>query len=635
MQPFQAVDNGRWEAIWTYTVRLIAIALSVAQCTVTYAAEVEVDEVGYGEAEIDGEIVIMQYTLPKPSLGSWADRGPLKEIPDSDPAIEKESMVREKGASTDTPSLAATIEGLNFDTSAALDGLFHIPPDPYNATGPSQVMSVMNTAIQWMDKDGTNIVNDSLSGFFTSLTPINSTFDPKCIYDQFSNRFVVVTLERNESGNVTDPANTSRILAAVSQTSDPNDGFFFLSINAKTTIDGLERWADYPGLAVDEEVVYITNSMFGFADGGGAGTLLWVIDKTAFYAGGSAAVTVFDPADLAVTFDNSFRPAHIFGTAPSGVGTWLVGFSGVSNGTEEFLHVIRVDDPLGTPAFSVQFIDLGNLTDLPAFVDAPQSGSAERIETNDNRLLHAVWRNDALYSTTTIMPRTGNDVGEVTAHWFQVDTTNVNSLALTDQGNIGGEDIATGTHTFYPTVAVDQNDNVAFGFAASAATIFPGAYYTVRKAGDAAGAVRDSAVLAEGADFYIRKFGGSRNRWGDYTGIAIDPSDDVTVWLYNEYALARGTELSDPGEDGRWGTRYGRFVMALEAQDDIWVDVDHFGAQVGSETLPFVAVQDGLDALNENGTLHLEAGTYNAAPLTLSTAMIIRADSGTARIEGN
>ena len=56
--------------------------------------------------------------------------------------------------------------------------------------------------------------------------------------------------------------NFSRILLAVSKTSTPATAtagdWFFHAINAKTVIGGVEHWADYPGFAVDEEAVYIT-----------------------------------------------------------------------------------------------------------------------------------------------------------------------------------------------------------------------------------------------------------------------------------------------------------------------------------------------------------------------------------------
>jgi hypothetical protein len=144
---------------------------------------------------------------------------------------------------------------------------------------------------------------------------------------------------------------------------------------------------------------------------------------------------------------------------------------------------------------------------------------------------------------------------------------------LTQQGDVGGEDIAPGTHTFFPSISVDAAGNMGLGFAASAPIIFPGAYYTGRQRSDSAGTVQSSETLAAGVDFYVRTLGSGRNRWGDYSGMSIDPSDDRTFWVFNQYALTRGTVIN--GEDGRWGTRFGSFVFSLcEGDFDNDGDVD-------------------------------------------------------------
>ncbi len=194
--------------------------------------------------------------------------------------------------------------------------------------------------------------------------------------------------------------------------------------------------------------------------------------------------------------------------------------------------------------------------------------SSEEIEVNDRRALHAVWRDNMLWTTAEILPSSGPDQNQVTAHWWRLNTTNLNLLVVADQGNVGGEDIATGTFTFFPSIAVNLNGDMAVGFSASASTIFPGAYYAGRLANDPAGTVGQSVALQAGVDYYHRAFGGSRNRWGDYSGICIDPSDDLTFWVFNEYALARGTVLPNwPNEDGRWGTAWGDFTLPVVSID--------------------------------------------------------------------
>jgi hypothetical protein len=173
-----------------------------------------------------------------------------------------------------------------------------------------------------------------------------------------------------------------------------------------------------------------------------------------------------------------------------------------------------------------------------------------------------VWRNGQLYATTTIIPNAGPDLGQTTAHWWRIDTTpGIGAFNTADQGNVGAEDLGSGTYTFFPSVAVDKCDNMGIGFAAGNQSFYVGAYYTGRFSADAPGTVQPTGTLQAGTDYYYRAFGGSRNRWGDYSGLAIAP-DDVNFWVYNEHAMSRGTVFGSlPAEDGRWDTHWGSFDL--------------------------------------------------------------------------
>ncbi len=449
-----------------------------------------------------------------------------------------------------------TFDGITFDEDASNSGFYHIPPDPIGAAGPSHLVSVVNTSIEWFTKAGVLQNSQSLASFFSSLTPVTGTFDPKVIYDQYAGRFVVVTLER--VGTVdNDPGNISRILLAVSDDSDPNGTWYFHAIDSKLTISTIDSWADYPGFAVDEEVVYVTASMFRFSGGFSLDSRVWIIDKglaSGFYSGNPATVAVYAHGTLAgLGTLPTTQPAHMFGTPSSStLGTFLIS-AGWESPPIDFLSVILVDDPLGTITFTNTFVNLGDLFSTFSFPDAPQLGTSTLIETNDLRALQAVWRNDTLWVVNCIIPPSGPDAGQVTAHWYKIET--VGTISLSDQGNIGGETIATGCYTFFPSIAVNSTNDICIGFSASASTIYPGCYYTGRLSSDAAGFTIPPDSVRKGRDFYIRTFGSGRNRWGDYSGTSVDPSDDQTFYVFNEYALTRGTPIS--GEDGRWGTAFG------------------------------------------------------------------------------
>ena len=479
----------------------------------------------------------------------------------------------------DQPPSVTTIspfDGPNFDTNPTYNGGFrYIPPDPIAAAGTDRVISVVNCLIECRNKTtGAQNWIDDLKGFFTSLSPATATFDPKVIYDQYENRFVVVTLEAVNAGTNPNAGNTSKIFLAVSKTSTPatatSADWYYTSINAKQTIGGFDHFADFPGFAIDEEAVYVCTNMF--AHTGGSTTFqnrLWIVDKgvsSGFYGGGTATVSSainFITASGA-SFYGTHQPAHVFGSGgvPSS-GTFLVMYDGLTYGGAtgvEALQVIRINNPLGIRTYNVQYVNLSNLEDIgtpygfPDLPDAPQSGSATGIEVNDRRTLNAVWRNNNLYVTTTINPRTGTDAGQTTAHWVRINTATLSSLSLADEGNVGGENIATGTYTFFPSLAVNSGGDMIVGFAACASTIYAGAYYAGRFSGDAAGTLNPSVVVMAGLDTYVRTFGGSRNRWGDYTGACVDPSDDQSFWIFNEYAMARGSGTAP--DDGRWATAY-------------------------------------------------------------------------------
>jgi hypothetical protein len=553
------------------------------------------------------------------------------------------------------PPAKPVIEGVNFDDNATNTGGFvFIPPDPMGAVGPNHLVSIVNASIEWHTKAGveensqgigSGASGTAVGSFFAPLAPVNPLFDPKVLYDQHADRFVVVALELQDVTRG-DPTDTSRILLAVSDDSDPNGTWYFHAINSKISLGGLDRWADYPGFSVDEEAVYITSNMFAFGSGGGSygGSLLWIVDKGlgsgGFYDGGATGVAVYDPyaAVGQPGFATTTQPAHVFGAGgipgAGNAGTFLVAYSGLSNGVDEFLGVIKVDDPLATsggPLFLHQFIGVGDIDNVALpMPDAPQAGTATLLETNDRRVLHAVWRADSLWVTAQVVPTSGPDSNEATAHWWEMYADGSGAIDLVQQGDVGGEDIAAGTYTFFPSIAVDGSGNMGIGFAASASSIFPSAAYTGRLSTEPAGTVQPSEILAAGQDFYVRTFGAGRNRWGDYSGIAIDPTDDMTFCAFNEYALTRGTLIG--GEDGRWGTRWGCFTF-LDTDDLGDADCDGAVTPIDASVILglFVgSVQDGDLPPPCNDTTHRLAlsdwelsGTLNPIDASITLGVFV------------
>ena len=512
-------------------------------------------------------------------------------------------------------------EGISFDTNGSVtSGGRFIPPDPHAAVGPNHVITVTNVAMQVRTKAGALVgATTSLKQFFGSLGPQTFTFDPKVQYDALANRWLLVTLEQTESPD------TSFIFLAVSATPDPTGTWFRTKIDAKRTLDvdpgaairNLSCWGDYPGFGYDEDAVYIALNMFAFGSGEFCfHALLWIVEKDGFFDGTAADVRQIDPYATFGASPLTTQVARIRGTPPPGaIGTWLVGFSGLSSGSTEFVQLARVDNPLGTnPMVVLRELSLGDISQAAEVPGAKQPANFADIDAGDRRTLDAVWRDDTLWSTFTTNPPSGTNRDEPTAHWLAIDTDAIGGTStivpfLRDQGDVGGEQLGGNTHTYYPSIDVNARGHVVIGFSASSTTLEAGAYAVSRRPSDVAGTSSAPVTIRAGDDPYLRTFGdGGPNRWGDYSSVALDPVDQC-FWVYNEYAADRGTPIAN--EDGRWGTAAGRVCVCDGNEgtgdtdlDGTCNDVDSCPTQPGSACTDLAITKtDGRTAVNAGASV--------------------------------
>jgi hypothetical protein len=100
------------------------------------------------------------------------------------------------------------------------------------------------------------------------------------------------------------------------------------------------------------------------------------------------------------------------------------------------------------------------------------------------------------------------------------------------------------------SVAMDNSGNIAVGYSLSSTSIFPSLAYAGRLAGDPPnGLSQGEATMFTGTGAQI----GTSNRWGDYSALQLDPSDDATFWYVNQYYA------TSPASGFDWHTRIGRF----------------------------------------------------------------------------
>src|SRR6266480_572093 len=164
------------------------------------------------------------------------------------------------------------------------------PPHNGLAVGPNNVVMVEGSRIEWTNLSGGSPTVQSTYDFFSSLSPTGGLYDQRCVYDSVNQRYIVIMQSLASGGTNSD------IDIAVSKDSNPNDGWYFSSLNTSLTINGQLTDSDRPMLSADGTNIYITAAQFNVSSSGYVGTESWVIGDTAgpgggIYNGGTLTVT--------------------------------------------------------------------------------------------------------------------------------------------------------------------------------------------------------------------------------------------------------------------------------------------------------------------------------------------------------
>ncbi len=381
-------------------------------------------------------------------------------------------------------------------------GQFSFPPDTHGAIGPNHFVEVVNTIFSIYNKvDGTLISQTSLGSFLPG-----SSGDPRILFDQHSNRWVVM---------VTDFS--TKLFVAVSATNDPTGSWTKTNFVASQGFDA-GTFPDYPTLGVDKDGIYIAAFMAGNT------MTVFVIDKAPLVSGtGLGAITAF----RALPWEGAIQPAHTYGNG-AGDRQYFVSVSGSSS-----IRVRRLNGSVTSPTL----VTLGFIS-VPAFgspPNAPSLGSSVALDSIGTRLMNAVYRNGSIWTT-----HAKNVGGRSGIQWYELNPV---ALTLTQTGTIAASAANPGLYYLIPSIMVDSVGNVLLSFSGSKSSMYASVYYTGRLAGDPLGEMAEPVLVkvGTGPQNNVDQFG--RNRFGDYSYTSLDPVDE-TLWSIQEYG--HGTNI--------WGT---------------------------------------------------------------------------------
>jgi hypothetical protein len=146
--------------------------------------------------------------------------------------------------------------------------------------------------------------------------------------------------------------------------------------------------------------------------------------------------------------------------------------------------------------------------------------------------------------------------------WYEIRSDHGN-YSVHQQGTYAPND---GVHRWMGSVAMDKKGNIALGYSVvNGVDVYPGIRYTGRLKGDPKGQMPlGEGVVINGSGVQTT----TNSRWGDYSSMNVDPSDDCTFWYVNEYYEISGVPLPlpppplpFPGTTAPWQTRIASFKL--------------------------------------------------------------------------
>ena len=406
------------------------------------------------------------------------------------------------------------------------------PPDTNGAVGPSHYFEIVNADIAVFSKSGALLygpvpTNTLWSGFGGSCQ-VRDDGDGVVEYDRLAGRWVVTQFTN-------DGTNTECL--AVSTTGDPLGTYARYSFT-------YPAFPDYPKIAVWPDAYYITFNLF--SSSGFAGGMVCAYDRGKMLAAAPASQQCFN---LGTSF-GGLLPADVDGSTPPPAGSreYVLNFG--SNRLN--LWKFRVDwaTPANTTLSGPTAIGVASFSPACGGNCVPQPATSQRLDTLSDRLMtRLAYRNFGDHESMVVNHSVATgflNQGPVGVRWYELRNPS-GTPAVYQQGTYAPDS----THRWMGSIAMDQAGNIGLGYSASSSSVRPSLRYTGHLVTDPLGVMgQGEGILQAGTGSQLPSLG----RWGDYSSMTIDPSDDCTFWYAGEYLKTDGTF--------NWSTRIGSFRFA-------------------------------------------------------------------------
>jgi hypothetical protein len=438
------------------------------------------------------------------------------------PATGKGATPQPLGPSVSATGIASRIVN---ETQTGL-----IPPDGDIASNATWSVQIVNNIVSFNNWSNGAFTQKSLATFFGDST--NFLFDPRVVYDQVWNRWVVTA---DGCTSCESASNVSVFDVAISQTSNPTGGWFIYSFGPGT---GVGDFADFPQLGMDLNSIIFTYN--DFQKNGGFSANTFAVAKAYFYNDFGFSVPLFGGSGCTnappYVEDNNGR-SYILAFCPAD-NKIFVGYMQDSGLSTVSLHLWD-----GTVA-------VANGGSLPP--DAPQPTVNFALDTGDNRFENrSAQIGERIWNVNVVKD------GTATPQWYEIF------------GNSGGTPTLVGSSIWFATgTSSDWHPSIVVNSVGSSSSCPTGetfgtwmstdvpnnTFLNLRAIGstcDSAGFGGGVAVLGSTAPL-TGQFDGTRNRSGDFSYISLYPAPALGC-VANELGILEG-EVTLNSSPSNWAS---------------------------------------------------------------------------------
>jgi len=445
---------------------------------------------------------------------------------------------------TTAPTVGAITPLTNFAGIGNLSGV--LPPDTNGDVGPSHYVQWVNLNFAVFSKDG-GLLYGPASGKtlwqgFGGPCETQNDGDPIVLYDELADRWFM-----SQFALPNFPRGPFYQCIAVSATGSPLGSWYRYAYS-------FSKLNDYPKFGVWPDGYYMSMNQFScnvlFCQWAGQGVVTF--ERSEMLSGGSARAVYFDMASNAAL--GGMLPADLDGSMPPPPGA-----------PNYYMQFDDQPDRLRLWEFHADWVNTSNATFTeravlqPAPFDSnmcngsrnciPQPGTTAGIDAIADRLMYRLqYRNFGSYDTLVVNHTVdvGSDRGGV--RWYEIRNPHT-APTIRQEGTYAPADTLS---RWMGSAAMDKDGNIAIGYSVSSSQTYPSIRFTGRLAGDPL----DTLTVAESD---LRQGTGSQThtsgRWGDYSMLAVDPTDGCTFWYTTEYYNAGATSAG-------WSTNIGSFKLA-------------------------------------------------------------------------